>query len=61
MHHQHAVDHDPDMPLPKHEITACEAIEIVQQRNGLAEFGLLHIGIARRRDACCEQRRLHQS
>lgn len=47
VNHQHAIDHDPDVALPEHEIAASKSFEIIPYRNAFAKFRLLHISIAR--------------
>ena len=60
VNHQHAVDHDADVALPKNKIAPRQPVEVVIDRNAFAEFRLLHVGIARRDDARCKQRRLNE-
>ena len=51
VHQRDAVGHDADVALPVDEIAALHALEHVRDGDVLAELGLLHVGIAGRRDA----------
>src|SRR5215207_7296135 len=56
-----AVEHDADMALPKDQVAAPEPHEIGRRCDGLAERGLLHVGVTRRRDAGGGERDLDQT
>ena len=56
VHHQNAIDHDADVPLPKYEVAALQAFETAGDGNTGAKLGLLHVGVARRRmPAACSE------
>lgn len=56
-----AVKHDADVPLPEHEISARQPFEIFRDENVVAKLRLLHIAVARRRNARSLKRRLHKA
>src|SRR5208283_675377 len=49
---------DPDMAFPEHQIAASQRLV---RRDGTPELRLLHIAVARRRDAGPRQRALHEA
>ena len=42
-----AVGHDADVAFPEHQIAALQIVELLADRHGVADLGLLHVAVAR--------------
>ena len=60
VHHQNVIDHDADVPLPEYEVAALQAFETAGDGNTGAKLGLLHVGVAGRRNPGRLQRSLNE-